>query len=93
MYKCQYCSNVQNTIICTSAHKTSAHHPPQPFLTVKVSYTSYDSKRRSYDDRGEEVIDIKKTPLLVMTPLPRGGTSHQSPPDERREEEAIFGRL
>ena len=50
MYKCQYCSNVQNTIVCTPIHKTSAHHPPQSFLTVKVSDASYDSKRRSYDD-------------------------------------------
>ena len=83
MYKCQYSSNVQNTIVCTPIHKTSAHHPPQPFLTLKMSYASYNSKRRSYDDQGEEVIDIEMTPLPVMTPLPRGGTSHQSPPEER----------
>ena len=67
--------------------KTSAHHPRPLFLTVNVSYASYDSKRRSYDNQGEEMIDIK------MTPLCRGGTSHQSPPNERQEEEMIFGHL
>ena len=35
MYKCQYSSNVQNTIVCTPIHKTSAHHPRPPFLTVR----------------------------------------------------------
>ena len=73
MYKCQYPSNVQNTIICTPIHKTSAHHPHPPFLTVKVSYASYDSKRQLYDDQGEEVIDIEMTLLPYDDPASSWG--------------------
>ena len=40
------------TIICTPTHKTNAHHPLAPFLTVNVCCTSYDCKTRLYDDQG-----------------------------------------
>ena len=32
------------TIVCTPIHKTNAHHPCPPFLTMKVSSASYDSR-------------------------------------------------
>ena len=31
-------------IVCTPIHKTNAHHPCPPFLTMKVSSASYDSR-------------------------------------------------